>query len=91
MFVISFKVFAWQVAQKKTVVFRKADAEGNMVLIWAALKWSPVQGGTGKKPSSFLIFLLGSPSREESSDYGEQPHTKQLFLFATHPCPAEKL
>lgn len=88
MFVISFKVFAWQVAQKMTVVCRKADAEGNMAFIWAALEWSPVQEGTGKKPSLFLIFLLGFPSREESNYYGQQSHNKQLFLFATHPfCP----
>lgn len=50
-FMISFKVFAWLVAQKMTVVRKKADAEGNMAFIWAALKWSPVQGGTDKKPS----------------------------------------
>jgi len=29
-----------------------------MAVIWAALKWSPIQGGTGKKLVVFLILLF---------------------------------
>lgn len=63
MFMISFKVFAWQVAQKTTIVCRKADAEGNMALIWAALKWSPVQGGNRQETLMVPHFPLGIPPK----------------------------
>lgn len=57
MFVISFKVYAWQGAQKMTVVCGKADAKENTAVICAALKWLLVEGRAGKKPVDFLIFL----------------------------------
>lgn len=86
MFVISFKVFAWQVAQRTTVVCRKAGSEGNMDLIWASLKWSLVKGGTGKKSLSFFIFLLGFPSREESNSYGVHNLTVHFLEVSwSHP------
>lgn len=64
-FMISFKVFAWQVAQR-TVICGKAGSEGNMELIWAALRRSLVQGGTGKKPLSFLISFWDSPQGKKA-------------------------
>lgn len=57
MFVTSFKVYAWQGAQKMTVVCRKADAKENTAVICAALKWLLVEGRAGKEPLAFLIFL----------------------------------
>lgn len=59
MFVISFKVFAWQVAQKMTAVCRKPDAEESMALGWSALV--PSAGRDRQKTFIVPHFPLGIP------------------------------
>jgi len=50
-------VFAWQVAQKMTVVCR--NAKGKMAVTWAAVPWSLFRRRADMELLAFLIFLAG--------------------------------